>query len=148
MALDDPLTMPTLYGLQNGRASCINPSEFTIWWVRLGKLQRLCTEKWAAWKLRLSAFDDRRDYRGQRQAPTFPTRRARRTTHPFSIDRGGFGLKERADFGVPGPRSHQITGESLQIKPIGPISKAVGAPLDVVAHRQRDVGVWKSRLSV
>jgi hypothetical protein len=55
---------------------------------------------------------------------------------PFSIDRDGFGLTERADFGVPGPRSHQLAGESLQNKPIGPISKAVGAPLDVVAHRQ------------
>jgi len=36
--------MHTLYDLENGIASCINPSEFPIWWVRLGKLQRLCTE--------------------------------------------------------------------------------------------------------
>jgi hypothetical protein len=44
MALDDSRTAYTLYDLRNGIASCINPSKLPIWCVRLGKLQRLCTE--------------------------------------------------------------------------------------------------------
>jgi len=44
MALDNSDAKYALYDLQNARKSCINPFKFDIWWVRLGKLQRLCTE--------------------------------------------------------------------------------------------------------